>query len=329
MTTTASKQNKLKGTDFNGQSTSQMFPSDLLDVGQDQQCMTFFINTIKNGKAKINFNGGLVTPKNNLSSAYGEVPVIQVVSTGVTKNNGTSKDWQVFSNTYSRSKESITLPMPKNLRFHQRSNWSKVDLGQTGMVIDQATDFQKAKEHGLALAGMMAGGTVASIADKFKIPGSKALFELGTASVANTYAETLFRNTDNRPFQFSWNLTPRSAKEAQALDTIIRMFRFHMLPELRSDIGNGNAYFAYPSSFDIVFWSEGAPNKYIPRIATCALIDMETDYTPNGGYINTNINSPQSYTLSLSFIELSTLHKALVGTDIGDGTNGSVSGTTF
>lgn len=323
MATTKEKLNRLQGTEFDASSSNLMFPADLLGDGQDGACMTFFINTIKNGSAKVTFKGGLSKPKNQLSSAYGEVPVIHNVSRGL---QGNSKA-KVFSNTFVRSDQSITLPMPKNLNFNLQARWSSTELGAAAMGIDQLADYSKLMENGngAELAKQVGLNTVGSIAAQFAkgaIKG-KELVELGTATVQNNYAETLFKNVDNRSFSWSWVLTPRNPKEAQAIDNILRLFRFHMLPEFKENVGNGNAFLMYPSSFDIVFWQDGAPNQFIPRISTCALTGFDSNYTPTGGFIRMVDGAPQSYVLTLNFTELSILHKAMVGSDPTD------SGTTF
>lgn len=321
MATTKEKLNKLNNADFGSNTSNLMFPNDLLSGdGQDQVCMTLFINTIRNGKAKLSFNGGLAASKNTLNSAYGEVPVIHAVSRSLQGSKA-----KVFSNTFVRSNTSITLPMPKNINFSQSVKWSNTDLGAAASAIDQGSDFSKTMEGGKGLAIQLGLNTVGSIASQFAkgaIKG-KELVELGTATVSNNYSETLFKGVDNRTFSWSWTLTPRNAKEAQAIDTILRVLRFHQLPEFRENVGNGNAFLLYPSSFDIVFWLDGKPNQYIPRVSTCALTGIDTNYTPNGGYIRTVDGSPVSYTLTLNFTELSILHKGMVGEDP------THSGTTF
>lgn len=321
MASTQDKLSKLNGTDSSATtasgSTNLMFPLDLLNPGQDGASMTFFINTIKNSKSQVTFQtGSSASAKNSISSPYGEMPVIHQVSTGVQKDNGNST--KVFSNTFVRSNQSITLPIPHNLEFNLQTNWNKTDLGQVGMAIDQATDYKDISGAGaVELLKQMGISTVGSIASKLANGAlkGKELASLATASVANSYAETLFQSVDSRKFNFSWTLTPRNQKEAEALDNMLRLFRFHMLPEFRKDVGNGNAYLLYPSSFDIVFWQDGAPNRYIPRISTCALVNVTTNYTPNGAYIKTTAGSPNSYNLTLQFNELTVLHKDLVGSD--------------
>ena len=322
MASTKSKLNKLNG-DYDSKSSSLLFPSDLLSEGADQMCISIFFNTIKNGKAQLNFNGGLNIPKNTLTSAYGQLPVLHKLSRGIQHDSGNNT--KIFSNTFTRSDQSITLPMPKGLNFSNRVSWSNVELGAAAAAIDQGSDLTKMMSQRAALEGQLALNTVGSIASKFAggaIKG-KELVQLATATVANNYAETLFKSVENRTFSFSWTLTPRNAKEADAIDNILRLLRFHMLPEFKENVGNGNAFLLYPSSVDIVFWADGKPSRYIPRISTCAITGIETNYTPNGSFIRTIAGTPNSYTLTLNLAELQTLHKGMVGND-ESGTN-----TTF
>lgn len=311
--TAAAKQAKLLGK-YEEKSKTLIFPYDLLlGESQDKLSMTFFINTIRNGEAKLSFMGGLSPAKNvTIKSDYGEIPVIHTVSRGLQGSKA-----KVFSNTFVRSDYSVTLPIPKGLNFSTNVQWTNTDLGAAAMAIDQGADFSKQLEDGNGgrLGGQLGLNTVGSIASKFangKIKGVE-LVNLATATVANDYAETLFKKVDNRSFSWSWTLTPRNAKEVEALDNILRLLRFHQLPEFKENVGNGNAFLLYPSSFDIVFWLDGKPNRYIPRISTCALTNITTDFTPNGFMTRTQDGSPSSYNLTLSFAELTTMHKGLVG----------------
>lgn len=313
MASTKEKLNKLQTPDFDSRSTNLLFPADLLASGTDGSCITFFINTIKNGKAKLNVNGGLVQAKNPLQSPYGEVPVIHTTSRSLQGSNS-----KTFSSTFVRSEYNVTLPMPKALNISIQARWSATELGAAAAGIDQITDYSKLMGSGGAeLAKQLGLNTVGSIASKLAngaIKG-KELVSLGTATVANTYSETLFQSVDNRSFSWTWTLTPRNSKEAEALENILRLFRFHMLPEFKENVGNGNAFLMYPSSFDIVFWQNGSVNSHIPRVSTCALTGFDTNYTPNGGFVRMVDGYPASYILTLNFTELSLLHKGMVGED--------------
>jgi hypothetical protein len=317
MASTAQKYNTLNGTNVSNTPDTLLFPSDLLTEGQNGACMTLFINTVKNGTTKLNITGSNpsnVTP--TVTSAYGQIPILNVESRSLSG----SKKIESFSNTYIRSNQTITLPMPRTLDLSSKTSWSKVDFNSTAGVLDQVSDYSKSIAGGAGLAKRLAMNTVGSVAEKQGIKGSKDLVEFGEGSIANNYAETLFKGVSNRSFSWQFTLTPRNMEEARTIDNMLRMLRFHHLPEFDANVGNGNAYLLYPSSFDIVFWLDGSPNPWIPRISTCALTSIDCNYH-SSGYIRMKDGSPQSYTLNLQFDELMALNKSLASTLDSSGTS--------
>jgi hypothetical protein len=102
-----------------------------------------------------------------------------------------------------------------------------------------------------------------------------------------------------------------------SIDTIIRLFKFHMHPEYKSE---GRYTFIYPSEFDITFYTkDGSENKWVTKIATCVLTDMRVNYTPDGQWVSNEGNpgngagaAPNSYQISMTFKELSILTKDTV-----------------
>ena len=92
--------------------------------------------------------------------------------------------------------------------------------------------------------------------------------------------ELLYSSPDFRSFNFDFLLMPRSEKEAKEVQNIINLLRFHQAPEI---VRNSGGYFLYPpSEFDISFYYNGTENINIPKISTCVLTNIETDYAPNG-----------------------------------------------
>jgi hypothetical protein len=317
MATTASKYNILNGVSISNSANTILFPSDLLSEGSNMTCLTLFVNTIKNGTTKLQLAGNTPATSATLNSAYGEIPVVHTMSRSLSSSQGTP-----FSNTYVRSPTTITLPMPNGLSFSSKTNWTKEEFKSTGGGIDQLNDLSNTMDGIGGLAKRLATSTIGSVAQGQGLGGAKDLVELGSASIANNYAETLFKGVDNRSFQWSWTLTPRNTTEAATLELLLRTLRFHQLPEYDQSVGNGNAFLLYPSSFDVSFWDNGAPNKFIPRISTCALVSMDTNYTPTGGnFIRMVDGSPQSYNLTITLSELQTLNKGMVANLDSSGTS--------
>ena len=96
----------------------------------------------------------------------------------------------------------------------------------------------------------------------------------------NQFLESMFTGIGFRKFSYMFKFTPKSVKEAQEVDAIIRMFKFHMLPELpMNDFGR---YFKIPSEFDMHYMFRGEENTFLNKIATCVCLNVDINYTPNG-----------------------------------------------
>ena len=54
-----------------------------------------------------------------------------------------------------------------------------------------------------------------------------------------------------------------------------------MLPELPED-GDYGRYYIVPAEFDIFYMFRGDENEWINKVSTCALVNMDINYTPNG-----------------------------------------------
>jgi hypothetical protein len=73
---------------------------------------------------------------------------------------------------------------------------------------------------------------------------------------------------------------PRDEKEAQEVQRILEILRFHQAPEVLTE---GQGFFLVPpSEFDIQFYYNGKENDNIPKISTCVLDTIDVDYAPNG-----------------------------------------------
>ena len=96
--------------------------------------------------------------------------------------------------------------------------------------------------------------------------------------------EVIFKNLALREFdiQFS-HLHQEVEDETHDVQAIIKLFRFHMAPELK---GNNHRYLTLPSTFDIHYMYQIVTQDYAQRkhfyskIATCVLKDVSVDYTP-------------------------------------------------
>ena len=72
-------------------------------------------------------------------------------------------------------------------------------------------------------------------------------------------------------------MMPKSEKEADNVDTIVRMFRFYMAPSFEG--GLQDRTFIVPATFDITYMmNNGKVNEYLNRVSTCVLTSANVTY---------------------------------------------------
>ncbi len=183
-----------------------------------------------------------------------------------------------------------------------------------------------------SLAGFLAGGTsaidsgyldmagegaAAALLNVAQIPAGiagalgatkldvKAMASIGTGTTPNPFREQIFQNVDTRTFNFDYKFLPRSYDEVQNVYRIINEFKFHMHPELSAQ----GLFYIYPSEFNIVYYYQGAENKYIHKISTCVLENMSVDYGGSQQFGSFADGAPNEINMRLSFRELEVLTK--------------------
>ena len=126
----------------------------------------------------------------------------------------------------------------------------------------------------------------------------------------NPYMEVLFNAPELRQFTYNFTFAPRNKKETEDVQNIIKLFRFHMSPELRQD---HNMFLTLPSEFDIYYMyldgnGTAAENKYVNKISTCVLTNCTVDYTPGGVKMHHD-GSPVVIKMGLTFQEMDMITK--------------------
>jgi len=181
----------------------------------------------------------------------------------------------------------ISLYMPDTLVFDHHQGYSEVGMG------------------GELLTGLAAGGK--SIADIVNDPGTgdkfkqavtnlspfalsilankggnftKTLFTAATGVVQNPMLEMIYTTPSFRTFRFDFQFYPRSQKESEEVQNIIRELRFHQAPE-GLVVSNG-LFMVPPSEFGINFYYNGVENPNIPKLGICVLESLTVDYAPSG-----------------------------------------------
>jgi len=224
----------------------------------------------------------------------------------------------LFNDT-SRISDSVALYLPPNVEDSTTANYNDSKTGIAGFLVASgvgakggdaaaiAKSIVASAEGVLKDMGMKAIGAVGEIAGA---EGADALLKKAFGEADNPYMEVLFDSMSLRTFTYNFQFAPRNEQEAEEVQKIIQLFRFHMAPELRPGV---NRYLGLPSQFDIHYMflsKDGAAseNNFYNRIATCVLQECKVNYTPNG-VKSFEDGGPTQTTMTLSFKEIELLTK--------------------
>jgi len=168
------------------------------------------------------------------------------------------------------------------------------------------------------IAGLAAGGAsavasgegIASLAAQFaKLPGALGVNLPDVVSAAakvslNPFKEVIFEAVDFRAFNFKYRFFPKSRQEANNVEKIIKLFKFHMHP----DLSTNKLFFIYPSEFEIAYFFESNENTYFHKIKPCVLESMDVSY---GGeqFSSFKDGKPTEVNMTLTFRETEILTK--------------------
>jgi hypothetical protein len=114
-----------------------------------------------------------------------------------------------------------------------------------------------------------------------------------------------------RSFDYTFKFAPKSKEETDEVRAIIQLFRFHMLPEMKS---TAHRYLTLPSTFDIHYmWQSGSEvaqeNSFYNKIATCVLNNVNVNYTPNDEVQSFSDGAPTQISMTLAFQETEMMTK--------------------
>lgn len=168
------------------------------------------------------------------------------------------------------------------------------------------------------IAGLAAGGLdavvsaegISALAMQFaKLPGALGVNVPDVISAAgkvslNPFKEVIFEAVDFRAFNFRYRFFPKSKQEADNVEKIIKLFKFHMHPDLSSN----KLFFIYPSEFEIAYYFENKQNTYFHKLKPCVLESMDISY---GGeqFSSFRDGIPTEVNMTLTFRETEILTK--------------------
>ena len=228
------------------------------------------------------------------------------------------------SQTTTRVTDSVAIYLPPNVQDSTGVQYNDMATGMLGYAAATGLDFTKfmgTKDYEGA-AKALTGGLVGFATEAAKkaaaavaeaLAGAEGAVQLGNrifGQADNPYLEVLFETVNVREFTYNFTFAPRNEDERNNAQSIIQLFRFHMVPELQ---GAQSRFLTLPSEFDIHYMYQAkdgtnSENDYYNKIATCVLTDCSVDYTP-GSVTSFADGSPTKITMTLKFKETETLTK--------------------
>ena len=227
--------------------------------------------------------------------------------------------------TTTRITDSVALYLPAGIGNTTNVSYGDFETGFAGYLtmsgLDVAKGLQEEDFVGVATDLFGKGGTfITDAIKKLALAGMETLgggqglqqnFDKIFGQTLNPYIEVAFNSTGMRTFDYTFKFAPKSKAETDEVQAIIKLFRFHMLPEMK---GTSHRYLTLPSTFDIHYmWQNGQTtakeNSFYNKIATCVLTNVDVNYTPNDQVQSFGDGAPTQISMGLSFKETEMMTK--------------------
>ena len=258
---------------------------------------------------------------------------VHYLAKGRPEGHGATSGMESWAPTTTRITDSIALYLPANITSDLTAEYTAAEQGLIGFALASGFDFkQNWDEDDFEGAANALKGFIGSLGKDVLVRGISGLadvIETGADTYGginkyfgralNPFMEVIFDDIKQRSFTYRFKFQPKDEKERDDVQEIIKLFRFHMAPELQP----GNMRFlGIPATFDIHYmyqtsdygesgsmdWRNARENDFYNKIATCVLTNVSVDYTPDG-VKSFRDGSPTAITMSLSFKETELLTK--------------------
>ena len=217
----------------------------------------------------------------------------------------------------------IALYMPPSVQVQYDVKYGDSEIGVLAESVGAGIKAFMGKQGGIgdklmAGAGAAAKGAGAGLAQfgmkqvAGMAPGGDALIAIERGQVITPRMELMFEGMGRRSFSFNFVFIPKSEQEADMIETIVTMFKTHMMPDFASGFtsgADGVREMTIPDHFNIKYMHMGKENTHLNKISTCALTSMTVDYGAERftGYAG---GRPQTTKMALSFTEFNIMSKS-------------------
>ena len=229
---------------------------------------------------------------------------------------------QGASTTHSRISDSVCIYTPAEaVKFNYAANYESLATGLAGLMASsmeagKSMDLKEAiTQGGGQMLERVLGEAVVGIASALPGVGDiRGAIDKSMGRALNPFNEQVFRSVPFREFTFPFVFAPKNRKEMETVQKILKLFRFHMLPEFSNKTKGA---FLSPSEFQITYMYRNKQNRYIPHISRCVLKSLEVDYATEGQFHTFREDdtgaAPITTTMSATFAETEIMTKEMIG----------------
>ena len=229
---------------------------------------------------------------------------------------------QGASTTHSRISDSVCIYTPGDaVKFSYAANYESLATGLAGLMASsmeagKSMDLKEAiTQGGGQMLERVLGEAVVGIASALPGVGDiRGAIDKSMGRALNPFNEQVFRSVPFREFAFPFVFAPKNRKEMETVQKILKLFRFHMLPEFSN---NTKGAFLSPSDFQITYMYRNKQNRYIPHISRCVLKNLEVDYATEGQFHTFREDdtgaAPITTTMTATFAETEIMTKEMIG----------------
>ena len=265
-------------------------------------------------KSKVTESNDLSIYNNNLDFRYATIDSKNILENRQLRNYHGGSHRQTTGSQFTIS-DTIVLGMPKqNHTFDYSVSYEQdVATGLTGAFKDMLEGLIGGSLPSFEEVRQTGGASIETLKRKALetlLPSYSILTTLDKGFLVNPNMESAFKSVPMRAFTFDFDLTPKNEQEKDSIDKIIKLFKFHMLPDASDKM------LLAPSEFQITYAYRDNENEYIPKISRCALSSAKFDYAPDQNfhtfYPDSKGAPPISTKMSLTFNELEIMTKETV-----------------
>lgn len=194
------------------------------------------------------------------------------------------------------------LPLPTNLQDSFTVNAKSQELGLGGDLIARSLSSGKSfRELGADFTDTLSGAKASDLTEdaltNFKtaakffgrsgldsaLPGLGAAADVASGKAINPHVTIDFDGMNLKTHSFTWNFSPKNARESDLLRRITNKIKHNILPDYvgGSETGAlGQALLTYPDLVDIFF--VGIDQSYFYHFKPCMVQSFNTNFSPNG-----------------------------------------------